>query len=339
MAYPTLRASANGATGNAVSIRQATPHPGWGAALAAMPPVPPPPTAPAPAEDRAEAPIFREMEASWFRGADQPQQEWSLPTAGYAPPPVPAALSTPAAGASPVRPAAVPYLSPMPVGAVSGGARRTGASADSAPGRTGPDAPGPDGPTPGGPASDIHAAGVPAPDEPGPDEPGPDEPGPGEPAWGDRTAGGDAGSAGAARKDAVDQPDRDDASRRDSGQNGGAPTGRSAGDDTGGQQTIPRPRPSAEEAWRTAADEGWHRATAAAAPPDAGKTRSGLPKRVPQAQLVPGGVQSGPRDATRRTPDEVRGLLSAYHRGVQRGRTAGSADAVVTAPAPKENEQ
>jgi signal transduction histidine kinase len=80
-----------------------------------------------------------------------------------------------------------------------------------------------------------------------------------------------------------------------------------------------------QTAWRTAADEGWALASRAAEPTTTGTTRSGLPKRVPQAQLVPGGVAaatSGP-DRTRRTPDEVRGLLSAYHRGVQRGRSAG----------------
>ncbi|MET8281038.1 nitrate- and nitrite sensing domain-containing protein [Micromonospora sp. NPDC005174] len=79
------------------------------------------------------------------------------------------------------------------------------------------------------------------------------------------------------------------------------------------------------DAWRTAADEGWTLASRAAEPAAAGTTRSGLPKRVPQAQLVPGGIEpkSG-RDRSRRTPDEVRGLLSAYHRGVQRGRTAGT---------------
>ncbi|TCB97455.1 HAMP domain-containing protein [Micromonospora zingiberis] len=82
---------------------------------------------------------------------------------------------------------------------------------------------------------------------------------------------------------------------------------------------------SGDDAWRTAADEGWSRASLAAEPTPAGTTRSGLPKRVPQAQLVPGGIEprSG-REHSRRTPDEVRGLLSAYHRGVQRGRTAGA---------------
>ncbi|TBL30288.1 hypothetical protein EYA84_22935, partial [Verrucosispora sp. SN26_14.1] len=82
---------------------------------------------------------------------------------------------------------------------------------------------------------------------------------------------------------------------------------------------------SESDAWRTAADDGWTRASKAAEPTPAGTTRSGLPKRVPQQQLVPGGIEprSG-RERSRRTPDEVRGLLSAYHRGVQRGRTAGA---------------
>ncbi|WDZ85311.1 sensor histidine kinase [Micromonospora cathayae] len=89
-------------------------------------------------------------------------------------------------------------------------------------------------------------------------------------------------------------------------------------------EVTPKPASNAD-AWRTAADDGWSRAVKAAEPTVAGQTRSGLPKRVPQAQLVPGGVEpKGGRDRSRRTPDEVRGLLSAYHRGVQRGRTAGA---------------
>ncbi|MEV5207042.1 nitrate- and nitrite sensing domain-containing protein [Micromonospora sp. NPDC053740] len=98
-----------------------------------------------------------------------------------------------------------------------------------------------------------------------------------------------------------------------------APAGRTA-------PPAPAPAPAPDPAaWRTAADEGWSRASRAAEPAPAGTTRSGLPKRVPQQQLVPGGIEpkSG-RDRSRRTPDEVRGLLSAYHRGVQRGRTAGT---------------
>lgn len=74
--------------------------------------------------------------------------------------------------------------------------------------------------------------------------------------------------------------------------------------------------------WRTAADDGWRAAAAAIQPVVSATTRSGLPKRVPAAQLVPGAVETRPANATsRRTPEEVRGLLSAYHRGVQRGRS------------------
>jgi signal transduction histidine kinase len=84
---------------------------------------------------------------------------------------------------------------------------------------------------------------------------------------------------------------------------------------------LPRREP---DAWSSAADEGWRAAQAAAQPPTAGTTRSGLPKRVPAAQLVPGAVEARTTtDRTKRTPDDVRGLLSAYHRGVQRGRTSG----------------
>ena len=81
---------------------------------------------------------------------------------------------------------------------------------------------------------------------------------------------------------------------------------------------------SEEESWRTAADSGWRAAAAAAQPQAAGSTSSGLPRRVPQAQLVPGSVETPAAGASqRRSPEEVRGLLSAYHRGVQRGRESG----------------
>jgi hypothetical protein len=78
--------------------------------------------------------------------------------------------------------------------------------------------------------------------------------------------------------------------------------------------------PSRGRGWQTAADEGWRAAQSAADAPVRTQTRGGLPKRVPQAQLVPGGVTSAPAAAAHRSPDDVRGLLSAYHRGVQRGR-------------------
>jgi hypothetical protein len=72
--------------------------------------------------------------------------------------------------------------------------------------------------------------------------------------------------------------------------------------------------------WQTAADEGWQAARAATEIPVETTTGAGLPKRTPMAQLVPGGVDRGGNSVQRRTPEAVRGLLSAYHRGVQRGR-------------------
>jgi hypothetical protein len=103
------------------------------------------------------------------------------------------------------------------------------------------------------------------------------------------------------------------AGQRDNGQMGSSQT-------PGGR--IPMPEP----AWRSAADEGWMAASAAAEPEVAGVTDAGLPKRVPMAQLVPGGVEKNTANANRRSPEQVRGLLSAYHRGVQRGRSRGDDD-------------
>ncbi|HEX2417541.1 MAG TPA: ATP-binding protein, partial [Micromonosporaceae bacterium] len=81
------------------------------------------------------------------------------------------------------------------------------------------------------------------------------------------------------------------------------------------------PTPQADHgSWRTAADDGWRAASAAADATGAGITNVGLPKRVPMAQLVPGGVENATTGTRNRSPDAVRGLLSAYHRGVQRGR-------------------
>jgi signal transduction histidine kinase len=93
-----------------------------------------------------------------------------------------------------------------------------------------------------------------------------------------------------------------------------------------------------EESWRTSADNGWQAAAAAAEPPDGGTTRSGLPKRVPAAQLVPGAVDARSTSAARakRSPDDVRGLLSAYHRGVQRGRSGGEGSSLGPRPDPEE---
>ncbi|MEV6299319.1 nitrate- and nitrite sensing domain-containing protein [Actinoplanes sp. NPDC051861] len=234
--------------------------PGWGAAMAALPPLLPeiPP--------RIEAPIQVEMQHSWFADGDNFADHRGMPTAGYAPPPDIALMrSVSAVPASSVPASSVPASS-VPASSVPASGAPVSSAPMSAPPRTTP----------------ISSPPVSSPPVSSPPTSGP-------PA------------------------DR----------NGGAP----------------RPR-SDEERWRTAADEGWNRAMAASVPQDAGTTRSGLPKRIPQAQLVPGGVQNSPRAQNRRSPDEVRGLLSAYHRGVQRGRTDGVAESAAPATrVPKESEQ
>ncbi|GAA3929379.1 sensor histidine kinase [Actinoplanes auranticolor] len=78
---------------------------------------------------------------------------------------------------------------------------------------------------------------------------------------------------------------------------------------------------AASSPWQTAADDGWQAARKAAEMPVDTTTTAGLPRRTPMAQLVPGGVDRAETSVQRRTPEAVRGLLSAYHRGVQRGRT------------------
>lgn len=95
--------------------------------------------------------------------------------------------------------------------------------------------------------------------------------------------------------------------------------------------------PAPEQSWRTAADEGWHAAQVASDPAVSATTSAGLPKRVPMAQLVPGGVEKQPLNSNKRSPEQVRGLLSAYHRGVQRGRSRNGDDARPESSTPSGN--
>jgi signal transduction histidine kinase len=100
-----------------------------------------------------------------------------------------------------------------------------------------------------------------------------------------------------------------------------APVGVGAANGYGSQSNGSNGSVANGNPWQTAADEGWQAARAAAEHSVDLTTTAGLPKRTPMAQLVPGGVDRGGDPAQKRTPEGVRGLLSAYHRGVQRGRT------------------
>ncbi|MET7272961.1 nitrate- and nitrite sensing domain-containing protein [Streptomyces flaveolus] len=78
--------------------------------------------------------------------------------------------------------------------------------------------------------------------------------------------------------------------------------------------------------WRSANDERWQQASQLRKPKAGGVTSSGLPRRVPKANLVEGAAETTPQGGPQvsRAPEDVRGRLSNLRRGVQRGRTAGS---------------
>ncbi|HEY3506288.1 MAG TPA: nitrate- and nitrite sensing domain-containing protein [Actinocatenispora sp.] len=94
----------------------------------------------------------------------------------------------------------------------------------------------------------------------------------------------------------------------------------------GASAWLRRPPPGIPEdpetRWRTTADEGWRAASSAAATRPEPPSGGGLPRRQPMAELVPGAVE-GPQPVARRSPEAVRGLLSAYQRGIERGRSSG----------------
>ena len=89
----------------------------------------------------------------------------------------------------------------------------------------------------------------------------------------------------------------------------------------------PRINPSrTAPSWRSTNDEHWQRAESVREPKAGGVTPSGLPRRVPKANLVAGAAAQTPQGGPQvsRAPEDVRGRLSNLRRGVQQGRTAGT---------------
>ncbi|MCX4627350.1 nitrate- and nitrite sensing domain-containing protein [Streptomyces sp. NBC_01443] len=78
--------------------------------------------------------------------------------------------------------------------------------------------------------------------------------------------------------------------------------------------------------WRSNNDERWQQASKLREPKAGGITPSGLPRRVPKANLVEGAAETTPQGGPQvsRAPEDVRGRLSNLRRGVQQGRSAGS---------------
>ncbi|MGW1199883.1 nitrate- and nitrite sensing domain-containing protein [Streptomyces sp. NPDC002536] len=100
-----------------------------------------------------------------------------------------------------------------------------------------------------------------------------------------------------------------------------------AGEQQSGDGEQPR-RAAAAAPAPSANDERWRRAEQVREPAAGGITSSGLPRRVPRANLVDGtaeqaqSVPTGP--AVSRAPEEVRGRLTNLRRGIQQGRQAGN---------------
>jgi signal transduction histidine kinase len=83
----------------------------------------------------------------------------------------------------------------------------------------------------------------------------------------------------------------------------------------------------AGSSWTSPADEGWRAAEAAHMPTSGGVTISGLPKRVPKANLVPGTVgaetsHAPAAPASTRSAAQARERLASFQRGVREGRAA-----------------
>ncbi|MFD3512155.1 nitrate- and nitrite sensing domain-containing protein [Streptomyces sp. NPDC058657] len=113
--------------------------------------------------------------------------------------------------------------------------------------------------------------------------------------------------------------------------------GEQPGDQQGRPQSAPAvpqqpsasaPEREAEVNWRPSPNDDLVRQAERVRKPAAGGiTTSGLPRRVPKANLVPGTAQeqnhqTGPQVS--RAPDDVRGRLTNLRRGIQQGRQAGS---------------
>ncbi|MBT2386314.1 hypothetical protein J7E86_22555, partial [Streptomyces sp. ISL-11] len=95
-------------------------------------------------------------------------------------------------------------------------------------------------------------------------------------------------------------------------------------------QAAPASR-GTQDNWRESPnDERRRKAEQIREPAAGGKTPSGLPRRVPRANLVEGTAeqQSNPTGpAVSRAPDDVRGRLTNLRRGIQQGRQAGNGPA------------
>jgi hypothetical protein len=97
--------------------------------------------------------------------------------------------------------------------------------------------------------------------------------------------------------------------------------------------SMNRAESSPPREWSSPGDEGWRAAETVRAPATGGQTSTGLPKRVPGNNRIPGSVSSAPRPeqparqaATPppRAPEAeaVRNRFASFQKGVRKGRAA-----------------
>ncbi|MBC9723524.1 nitrate- and nitrite sensing domain-containing protein [Streptomyces sp. TRM68367] len=120
---------------------------------------------------------------------------------------------------------------------------------------------------------------------------------------------------GAGREEQQDPPQRNGTASRSAPADSPAPPG-------------PQRSESVANGWRSSPnDELVRQAERVRQPAAGGVTTSGLPRRVPRANLVPGTAQQQPHPSgpqVSRTPDDVRGRLTNLRRGIAQGRQAGT---------------
>ncbi|MFJ9405598.1 nitrate- and nitrite sensing domain-containing protein [Streptomyces sp. NPDC101393] len=144
--------------------------------------------------------------------------------------------------------------------------------------------------------------------------------------WFNHPAAAAAGATPPARDDEADAPLMPRRAQNSSAR-GDAPANTANGSRNGAQADGGRPAESGAQ-WRSSPnDERWRQAEQVRQPAAGGITTSGLPRRVPRANLVAGtaqqqSTQTGPQVS--RAPSEVRGRLTNLRRGIQQGRQAGT---------------
>jgi signal transduction histidine kinase len=97
--------------------------------------------------------------------------------------------------------------------------------------------------------------------------------------------------------------------------------GRPTVDWQGGQDEV-----MAGHAWATPVDDGWRAAEAAVVPASGGTTSAGLPRRVPQANLIPGTAAEISVPPPIRSAAATRERFASLQRGIREGRAASGSD-------------